>query len=199
MALFRFSCICFLCVSIYFPHLKAFHVVSKYEGLYGLCQNGNHVMGKWVYDNSMTDANKSFFCCSWDNDDVFRFPEICGSKKAKEESVRYAPEKGMAQAGGHACECEIKDGRSKISVREKFKWVPSLCFLSEWNASQFCELLGERVVLLRGDSTSQQTAATLINMIVHGGGRCQKQIVQITGNKLGVSVAGHHSLLSSVR
>jgi hypothetical protein len=46
-----------------------------------------------------------------------------------------------------------------------YYWQPENCTLLRWNATQFCELLGNRTILLSGDSTMQQTASTLFSML----------------------------------
>jgi hypothetical protein len=52
-----------------------------------------------------------------------------------------------------------------ITQREKYEWQPLLCDLIPWNATQFCELLGNRTILLVGDSTMHQTGAALASRI----------------------------------
>jgi hypothetical protein len=48
--------------------------------------------------------------------------------------------------------------------------------LEPWSGKQFCDSLGNRTVLLVGDSTLQQVSATLVNMIVTTSGGCAHQI-----------------------
>ena len=55
-------------------------------------------------------------------------------------------------------------------------WKPKNCDLLAWNGSQFCELLGNRTILMTGDSTMQQTAVSLINMITAAGAPCAGQV-----------------------
>ena len=66
---------------------------------------------------------------------------------------------------------------SYISTREMYVWRADSCSLLLWNATLFCSLLGNRVVFLTGDSTMEQTANSLMNMITYGGGNCSEQIV----------------------
>ena len=38
------------------------------------------------------------------------------------------------------------------------QWIPSMCSLHKWNATDFCQLLGSRRIMMIGDSHMQQTA-----------------------------------------
>ncbi len=78
--------------------------------------------------------------------------------------------------GGHACVCDERFGRSAINPVQKYEWRPKNCSLDQWDSKQFCTLLGTRKILLLGDSTMQQSAATLVNMVASGGGSCVNQI-----------------------
>jgi len=63
------------------------------------------------------------------------------------------------------------------------------CHVVHWNAQAFCRLLGNRTISIIGDSVFDQAAATLINMILVGGGGCQSRIsfhVETSGNWLDV-------------
>ena len=57
-----------------------------------------------------------------------------------------------------------------------YDWVPCFCMLHRWNASFFCELLGNRTILLVGDSTMEQSVSTLMAMIQSGQGGSADQI-----------------------
>ena len=46
-------------------------------------------------------------------------------------------------------------------------WTPRSCNLYAWSAQRFCETLGNRTLLLVGDSTMEQLAVTLMNAL-HG-------------------------------
>jgi hypothetical protein len=56
--------------------------------------------------------------------------------------------------------------------RERYSWQPSHCSLPEWNAKDFCTLLGNRTIFSLGDSTFRQVSQTLASMIAAGGGNC---------------------------
>lgn len=55
-------------------------------------------------------------------------------------------------------------------------WVPDSCSFDLWDAQKFCTALGNRTVLIVGDSTLQQVAVTLINMIISNSGNCADRI-----------------------
>lgn len=46
-----------------------------------------------------------------------------------------------------------------------YDWKPNTCKLVEWNGYGFCKYLGEKSILLIGDSTMYQSTLTLQNMI----------------------------------
>jgi hypothetical protein len=176
---------------------------SEEKEAFGICRDGNHVVGKWVYNASLTNQDKSFYCCGWDHNDFTSNFDLCGiGSMAEWGKLFYGRDRGLAQAGGHACTCDSAGGNANRLVmhpREKYQWVPTYCNLLPWNATQFCELLGDRVVLLRGDSTSVQMAVTLMNMIVAKGGKCQQQIASSAANLLGFKDRDQFLLQEAVR
>ena len=163
-----------------------------YQRQYGTCRYGEHVVGKWVYNANLTREDKSFYCCGWDNNDFLYNMPMCGfaSMQGWQNLMTGGPT-GYIQSGGHACTCDSSagfDSRFQVHEREKYEWVPSFCFLRQWNATEFCELLGDRNILIRGDSTAMQSAATLINMLSNqykDGKGCQTHISFSYNNLLG--------------
>ena len=63
--------------------------------------------------------------------------------------------------------------------KDSFHWKSSN--LPQWNAQEFCQLLGPRRIILIGDSTMYQSAHTLMNA-VHG--HCQTQMSLFLGETL---------------
>ena len=57
------------------------------------------------------------------------------------------------QVGASACSCDSKSNRLELGSIEQYQWKPSFCDLPAWDANAFCHLLGNRTVLLVGDST----------------------------------------------
>jgi hypothetical protein len=40
----------------------------------------------------------------------------------------------------------VYDSQDAVSPREQYEWVPNTCQLLAWNATQFCQLLGEYTI-----------------------------------------------------
>jgi hypothetical protein len=82
-----------------------------------------------------------------------------------------------AQCSDDCCLCDrVANTRYNVTDRESYQWIPDECYLIPWNSELFCQLLGNRKILLIGDSTQQQTASTLMSMISSGNSTCAPQI-----------------------
>eukprot|EP01040_Poterioochromonas_malhamensis_P004937 gene4937-5296_t len=141
-----------------------------------ICKIDEISSGKWSY-HMMTE--KSFKCCDFESPEVYCAKNPIPNPHS--DTIRYSLtgySNELVRIGGHACQCD-RSGKTleKASAREKWIWKPENCRLLEWNASYFCELLGDRKMLFVGDSTSFQTAGTLMNLIVAGKGKCASQII----------------------
>ena len=77
----------------------------------------------------------------------------------KSEGVYHGRAEFFAHTGGNACICPVKH----ILAMNSYKWVPHACSLREFEPRDFCMRLGNRTVLLVGDSTMEQAASTLMN------------------------------------
>lgn len=137
--------------------------------------------GKWVYRANLT--RKSYVCCGWDSND-WKDPEIteqCGLVDMPNKYVfRYGRVDRVVQVGENSCVCdEAQHTRLTVSEREKYQWVPDDCTLLQWNATAFCEQLGTRKIMFIGDSTSSQSASSLMNLIATGEprGLCAPQVL----------------------
>jgi hypothetical protein len=84
----------------------------------------------------------------------------------------------------NSCDYFGVEDYTTVQPWEKYEWVSHRCRLLDWNAQQFCDLLGSRRVILLGDSLSGQTASTLINMISYNNASCGHQIFYIRRNHL---------------
>ena len=132
--------------------------------------------GHWAFVN---ETQKSFQCCSWDKDfSLGNDPAVCGNERiSKIYQQCFVGSNAIVQhAGSNACSCDDVQGRSTVYAREKYDWIPSFCRLQDWNAPFFCELLGNRTIMLVGDSSMEQSASTLMAMIKSGEGGCADQI-----------------------
>jgi hypothetical protein len=169
------------------------------------CRNNAHVNGSWV---ASPNATKSFVCCGGSN----RFTPAAGNHSAndftdpavqatcgQQNTVASYLEVGLtagnsAQCGDDCCRCDRDDGTRFVpGSREKYTWTPTQCELTVWNSTLFCSLLGNRTVLLVGDSTMQQTASTLMSMVAVGGGECGPQITFGRSDFVGFSARQQHS------
>ena len=154
-----------------------------------LCKIGEHRKGNWVIDP--THIQSSFSCCGWDG--YYGFNISMNEKLCKPEGEQAGQcalhrtggnSTQLLHAGGNACACDLKNElassdwkfKDTQNNRHKFVWKPTNCDLLAWNGSQFCELLGNRTVLMIGDSTMQQTGVSLINMIIASGASCANQV-----------------------
>jgi hypothetical protein len=139
------------------------------------------IVGEWVLDQNKTFAAP--VCCGWDNYGWVKNKKQCGKKKIK-SSFRY---RGLLdryqQVGGNACTCK--------GFEDKYTWRSSHK-LPDWKATETCRLLGNRTVLVIGDSTMQQLASTLMNSIFPVG--CQTQIkMAISQTLIGEALGKKHS------
>lgn len=120
-------------------------------------------MGRWI---DVPKTKKTYYSCGWGGND-FRFnPNLCGWSTREGEQLMYGHMSWLIQSGGWSSSCDARDNtRLTVTQRERYEWKPLTCDLIPWNATQFCELLGNRTVLLVGDSTMQQTGAALASRI----------------------------------
>jgi hypothetical protein len=150
-----------------------------------ICTGNRHISGMWVKKNNET-ARKTFFCCDPNHD--FNPPkeeQMCGNTSIGESITFQGSLSHMGQITGSGCSCDRNaENRSQINIVDSYDWAPSYCKLLEWNATQFCELLNNRTLLLVGDSTMHQSAGTLISMITYGGGKCAPNVVFGRSNDL---------------
>ncbi len=83
---------------------------------------------------------------------------------------------------------------------DMYEWEPSHCRLREWDARKFCQQLGNRTVLVVGDSTVHQTDHTIRSWIRSGFGGdadagCERQILfrlcdTLIGRNFGINNRG---------
>ena len=163
-----------------------------------LCRNSGHVNGKWVYNPSLNLTRKSFSCCGEAKGEFLKNKEECGPDWYDIEHLYWGSKKYLSLAGGSGCWCDILWGYKNVHPREMYEWVPQDCQLLPFNGSRFCELIGQRKILMVGDSTMQQTAATLMSMIVSYGGTCADQVAFGRSDQLFFSTKGHLDLFQFV-
>lgn len=127
------------------------------------------------YESSAGGDPQSFYCCDRSkkgsaSDDAAH----CGVSPATASQgifnySSFRGDKVFNTVNLLPCHCELPaEQRSSSDVldREQYEWKPTAgCSISEWNATLFCAVLGKRTILLVGDSTMLQTAATLTSWI----------------------------------
>eukprot|EP00979_Chaetoceros_neogracilis_P011826 scaffold2993_cov266-Chaetoceros_neogracile.AAC.7 len=124
--------------------------------------------GQWVYKPDRTFFSGST-CCGWDE-----FPTWVRDEKSCRQSMtnpdHYTGGEGefYQQMGGHACTCAAKD------FKDEYVWESPMLPKNSFDATETCEKLGDRTVLMIGDSTMQQTASVLMNSLITS--KCQAQI-----------------------
>ena len=158
--------------------------------LYCNIHNRDHVRGRWVYQPSI--EKPSFQCCGDINYFSEQYDEMyCdGKSRSLQKCAAIVGEYGVdfkenitemkyAQAGGNACVCQVygnhnsnENGTATLRDLQKYIWQPQECSLLDWNGDHFCSLLGDRKILIVGDSTVMQAGVTLLNMLIEGKAKC---------------------------
>lgn len=143
------------------------------------CSDNGHIIGRWKAIPEHVHVEKSFHCCTWDNNDFLHDTTRCGDTSMYPGHLHgyRGSDEHMTQGGDAGCTCDAQQSRYGANARERYFWRPTHCKLHRWNATLFCELLGNRTVLLVGDSAMEQTAATLMSMITNQQGGCSSQII----------------------
>ena len=130
-----------------------------------LCRNNQHVMGQWIQANK---TKKTYYVCGLDDYDVRYNKELCGWNHRSNEKLFYGHITWLLQSGGLAASCDARDNTKwNVTKRENYEWKPMLCELIPWNATQFCDLLDNRIILMIGDSTIGQTGAALVSRLTY--------------------------------
>eukprot|EP00037_Helgoeca_nana_P025212 m.273318 g.273318 ORF g.273318 m.273318 type:complete len:520 (-) comp26884_c0_seq2:95-1654(-) len=136
---------------------------------------GDNMMfsGRW---NEVTESDsRALPCCEFN--DVTRNSPNCGPEPTNQpahiERLGFTGRlEGWAYSGGSGCKCS--------PLHPDLRWSASgSCAVLEWSAAGFCKLFSatDRLgLLLIGDSTQQQSAATLMNAIKAGGGDCHPRV-----------------------
>lgn len=138
-----------------------------------LCNHHHHINGTWIKVNH---TRKSFYCCSWDNNDYLNMKDYCEQGIVSDTNFFNGNTNYSSQCGAHSCKCDSFGNRLNTNERENYEWVPSNCTLMKFDGQLFCNIVKNRTILLVGDSTMLQTSVTLMSMITSYGGNCADQI-----------------------
>jgi hypothetical protein len=137
--------------------------------------------GKWI-----RDPDKKHFapiCCGWEKAQYLEHPDECGTfpMPMGGKPLYQGRKDFLAHTGGHGCTC--------TDFHDEFTWVDD--DLPLFNATQTCQKLKDRRVLMIGDSTMLQTASTLMNTLFPAG--CQTQLSAMYGDTLvGTGMGGYN-------
>lgn len=133
-----------------------------------LCQNTEDVRdGQWRPSSLSTPP-----CCSSDNLRSRSRPAQCSKDSqnlaprgviTSELSTERLNVTTLAHIGHGACSPSCSDFNDG-----SLEWVPRTCALPQWDARRFCTLLGQRRLLLVGDSTMEQTGSALVALVQWG-------------------------------
>ena len=144
------------------------------------CNNPVGVEGEWVHVPGRRFPTGNEKCCSWDNFPMFAPQEFCRQEEAAKFGS-YTGETGKfyQQAGGRRCTCvDYKDEHiwkspSLHNSEIENKQEQDVNFDAQQSRNR-CKKLGNRTVLMIGDSTMQQTATVLMNSYFPT--ECQRQV-----------------------
>jgi len=158
------------------------------------CGVNEYQEGTWTLSPQVTE--KPFICCGYDEQDFKRVELYCGTTPQHHgaDSTSNHIFNGVAKSrynvklyrhvSDHACKCD-RQNLTAISRREKYIWSPSKCDLTPWDAKELCEYLGNRTLMLIGDSTLMQMCTTLINMLTRDDRQnCAEQVFCARTNML---------------
>ena len=128
--------------------------------------------GQWIHVGSRNRTFAAPICCGWDHKEYNKHPGECIHEKIDQNFYQgpSADDGLYQQMGGNACH---KESGKKDKFIDEWEWhAPNLVL--PFDAHATCRQLGQRTVLMMGDSTMQQTATTLMNALKKGG--CAPQI-----------------------
>jgi hypothetical protein len=161
-----------------YPVAKSFNYTESEASLKSLCRLGEHIPGNWEYYER---PEKAYTCCRQigRRENNPNEPGSCPRKtKVYGDDEWVGDVISGGQAGGEGCHCDIHENtRLNISKREKWIWQPIYCDLMEFNATEFCNVLGKRKLLLLGDSTMDQSGVSLVLQLSKSRQPCANQII----------------------
>ena len=173
-------------------------VTEKEDTPYCNIHNRDHIEGRWVYQDDI--RKPSFQCCGDINyfSDQYDRAYCDYNNRAKHKctailgtyDIELVSSKAYAQAGGNACICQAhsrnsgNNDSSAIIALQKYSWQPQRCALLEWDAHRFCSLLGNRRIVIAGDSTIMQAGVTLLNRLIEDNAQCVRDVKLVRSDAL---------------
>jgi len=161
--------------------IKASQEIKGYSSR--LCELSDYSNGSWVINSNKT--KKSFICCSYENEEHLnnnlyctRTTDIKRMRKAKvsRAHMNHFSVKQFGQFEHQACRCDY-DNSTSVHPREQYEWQTSNGCAFEWDSEEFCSYLGDRTMMMIGDSTLKGNCKSHINMLIAGDQECANQII----------------------
>ena len=95
--------------------------LSSYQSY---CNHHHHINGTWIKSNQ---TKKSFYCCSWDNNDYLNMNDYCEQSINNDINFFQGNTKYSSQSGAHSCTCDAEGSRINPNERENYEWVSNNC------------------------------------------------------------------------
>lgn len=153
----------------------------------------HHMPGQWVR-RAGAPAGPTQPCCGWD----FTAPRSDQCARIVEDPPLHinftgglVPSTGAyVPAGGNGCN-PYTCTPERVAAMLQWEWAPTRCAVAPWSAPAFCAALGGRRLAFTGDSTMQQLAAGVMNLLVEGAANCTPAVAfvhsdTLIGENLGV-------------
>ena len=146
------------------------------------CRNTEYLNGRWEPLTPEEAMKKSYPCCAGHAVSVEHDIPKC---QIQNEWPLYGKEMSgkIPRSMGHGCSCIVNallDGKitnvNRLLPIQMYEWRPKGCEMVKWSAKQFCDVLGNRTILMVGDSTMQQTAVALFSRLVEEQAVCLSQV-----------------------
>jgi hypothetical protein len=125
--------------------------------------NFEHVIGTW---KPIEMDHRLFTCCGNRRTVDEQMPPMCVLERGQATNGFIYPP--SLQPQNHCCTCQADLNSEDAPLdAEKFAWVPDTCRLASFMEGDydFCEMLGDRRILMLGDSTMPHVSYTLNAMI----------------------------------
>ena len=97
------------------------------------CNHHHHINGTWIKVNQ---TKKSFYCCSWDENDYFNMNGYCEQDSMSDKNFFHGNTVYSSQSGAHSCLCDADGSRTNPNDRENYEWVSDNCTMVS-NCSRF--------------------------------------------------------------
>lgn len=148
----------------------------------GFCQNSDYTIGRWGEIDVHTAQERSYPCCAGSNvitnhDDT----AMCTLPNEYPLWGHQMQTGSIPRSMGHGCSCKVhaistNEYAANVLRSQFYEWIPSSCKITSWDVALFCEVLGSRIILIVGDSTTQQSAVSLISMLSNKKAPCLPQV-----------------------